>query len=41
MVKVASWLDEVMSSGGDPAVAAKVREEIRKRKRNQGPALRH
>ena len=29
MVKVAGWLDEVMSSGGDPAVAAKVREEIR------------
>jgi glycine hydroxymethyltransferase len=29
MVKVAAWLDEVMSSGGDPVVAARVREEIR------------
>ena len=29
MVKVAGWLDEVVSSGGDPTVAAKVREEIR------------
>jgi len=29
MVQVAQWLDQVMTSGGDPAVCERVREEIR------------